>query len=789
MKVTEVTKRDLNKINKNVFKILVALGICIIPVIYGFTYLAGSWDPYNNLDKMKVAVVNEDNGYMREDKRYNFGQDLVDKLNEEKNLDWQFVSLGEANKGMGDKKYYAMIQIPENFSKDMFTPIDSKEVKEPVVYFTSNKKKGYVSNKTVDVAMDTVQKNLNQSVSLKATARVVDKVYDTKDKLVKAVDGSKELNKGMEGLNEGVKKIKDGTDLLTGKVPEVKEGVENLYNGVVLIDDNIAMLNKKFKNVEYMLNENLDSIDKASLDKLINDAYQLENGLAQIDMEKINATLSNPMIQKMLSNPEELQSEVNELNNKIDKILAITNSSEVANALQTLSSVGEKLNQIQSSGILNQTAAIANNKDGLLKLIGSLQANGAITEEQGKLLMGSVMVTSTIDNEAGNLESISKTINGLNINPQDIQKINDTLVNAKGSLNAITPMLSPENMSNLSAVKSLIPQVNEIKSDIEKNQGNIQAAKHAVAQGKEYLALLPSLSEKLDMFSEGSNKLRTGVESMHNKIPSALESVNKLSGGTSELYDGSTKIKEGSKKLATELEDGVKESDKVLIHNSEELSKFMEEPAKVEKTFLGNVETYGEGLAPYLIPLSLWVGALVSFFLVKEKVDEDLKGTSKVSIVLGKFISYALIGIVQSVILSTMLLVLGIRPDNIALYYSLNALLSLTFMAALQFLIFTFGDIGKFLGIVALVVQLVSCSGTFAVETLPKVFSIIHPFVPFTYAVDLLREVLAGPNMSIVIKDSLILGGFLIGFILLTIIFKDKLSEKVKDGVEEALMD
>ena len=62
MKVTEVTKRDLNKINKNVFKILIALGICVIPVIYGFTYLAGSWDPYNNLDKMKVAVVNEDSG-------------------------------------------------------------------------------------------------------------------------------------------------------------------------------------------------------------------------------------------------------------------------------------------------------------------------------------------------------------------------------------------------------------------------------------------------------------------------------------------------------------------------------------------------------------------------------------------------------------------------------------------------------------------------------------------------------------------------------------------------------
>ena len=82
-----------------------------------------------------------------------------------KNLDWQFVSLEEAkkkNKGMEDKKYYAMIQIPKNFSEDMFTPIDSKEIKrKPVIYFTSNKKKRVIfQNKTVDVAMDTVQKNL-----------------------------------------------------------------------------------------------------------------------------------------------------------------------------------------------------------------------------------------------------------------------------------------------------------------------------------------------------------------------------------------------------------------------------------------------------------------------------------------------------------------------------------------------------------------------------------------------------------------------------------------------------
>ena len=79
------------------------------------------------------------------------------------------------------------------------------------------------------------------------------------------------------------------------------------------------MLNEKFKDVEKMLNENVNSIDKASLDKLVNDAYQLENSLSQIDMEKINNALSNPLIQKVLNSPEELQGEISGLNNKLIK--------------------------------------------------------------------------------------------------------------------------------------------------------------------------------------------------------------------------------------------------------------------------------------------------------------------------------------------------------------------------------------------------------------------------------------------------------------------------------------
>ena len=106
-------------------------------------------------------------------------------------------------------------------------------------------------------------------------------------------------------------------------------------------------------------------------------------------------------------------------------------------------------------------------------------------------------------------------------------------------------------------------------------------------------------------------------------------------------------------------------------------------------------------------------------------------------------IIYIAIGAIEGLITGILLKAgLGYTVENIALYYGVSILIGITFMSIIQFLIRNFGDIGKFLALIILVLQLAAAGGTFPIETIDKGFQAISPYLPMTYAIKLLREIL-----------------------------------------------
>ena len=128
---------------------------------------------------------------------------------------------------------------------------------------------------------------------------------------------------------------------------------------------------------------------------------------------------------------------------------------------------------------------------------------------------------------------------------------------------------------------------------------------------------------------------------------------------------------------------------------------------------------------------------------------------------------------------------LGLKPTNIGVYYLTNIFLSLVFVAVVQCFISLFGDAGRLLSIILLILQLTACAGTFPLEVLPKFFKALYPFMPFTYAVQALREVISADviNYSIVGKDLLILGLILVIFLAISVSLK-KVGEKITSAIE-----
>lgn len=231
--------------------------------------------------------------------------------------------------------------------------------------------------------------------------------------------------------------------------------------------------------------------------------------------------------------------------------------------------------------------------------------------------------------------------------------------------------------------------------------------------------------------ANGSNELLSGTNDLANGL-------SELSAGTNTLYTGINTISNGSSQLSDSLESAAKtiasstETDKV---SSE--TEVMSSPVTMSEKSYDLVANYGSSFAPYFISLALWVGSLLAFFIL------DFNKNDTKSVAIAKYLMLSAIGIVQAIILDSVLQdVLKLSVANPWQFYAFTCLVSLSFMALLQLLIQHSGDVGRFIAVVLLILQLSSAAGTFPLETIPKFFQILNPFMPMTYSVMGLRDIL-----------------------------------------------
>ncbi|WP_036724107.1 YhgE/Pip domain-containing protein, partial [Paenibacillus forsythiae] len=124
MKSLSVFMKDAGSAFKKPMTLITILAVLFIPTLYSGVYLKAFWDPYGNLDKMPIAIVNEDKGADYEGTRLHAGEDLVEELKKSKDFSWTFVSREQAAEGLKQDEYYVAIIVPENFSANATTVLD-----------------------------------------------------------------------------------------------------------------------------------------------------------------------------------------------------------------------------------------------------------------------------------------------------------------------------------------------------------------------------------------------------------------------------------------------------------------------------------------------------------------------------------------------------------------------------------------------------------------------------------------------------------------------------------------
>jgi putative membrane protein len=314
---------------------------------------------------------------------------------------------------------------------------------------------------------------------------------------------------------------------------------------------------------------------------------------------------------------------------------------------------------------------------------------------------------------------------------------------------------------------TILDRADQLRSPVDQANTKIQAANgdlaklasgaRQVSDGAQQLAAAsPQLTSGIAQASDGANQLRDGAAKLNDGEKTAVTGTDQLAAGATQLRDG----------LAAGLQQIPNPDDPTRKATANTIA----DPVAVTSNGVASAGTYGAGLAPFFISLATWIGAFVLFLLIRPLSTRALTaGASPLRVALGGWLSSAVLGIAQVIVLfAAVTWLVGIHIAHPLGAIGFAILVSLAFTSVVHALNAFFGAVGKFLGLVLLVLQLVSAGGTFPWQTIPDALYPLHVVLPMGYAIDGFRHLLyTGASMQI-LGDIGVLVAYLVGGILLS---------------------
>ena len=322
-----------------------------------------------------------------------------------------------------------------------------------------------------------------------------------------------------------------------------------------------------------------------------------------------------------------------------------------------------------------------------------------------------------------------------------------------GTLNDSIPALTNgvtklANGTNQLASKNA--ELNSGASQLAGGLGTLNANVPALTSGVSQLASGTSqLVANNGQLNSGASQLAGGLGTLNAQIPTMTNGVNQLASGTgqlaansSALTDGSNKIYKGNKKLAKSMKQGANTIKKVKT--GKDNAKMFAAPSNLVEKHYSYVPNYGYALAPYMLSVALFVGAMV-FNLVYpirrlESEDETAFEWFMAKVTIG-----SIVAIGNALVEALLMIAVGLHPDHLGAMLANGILFSLAMMFLIMFFSVAFQNPGRFLCMILLVIQLGASGGSFPIEItkgLGGFFQAVNPYLPMTYSIYGFRQAL-----------------------------------------------
>jgi len=300
--------------------------------------------------------------------------------------------------------------------------------------------------------------------------------------------------------------------------------------------------------------------------------------------------------------------------------------------------------------------------------------------------------------------------------------------------------------------------------------GSAGAAQVATGAGQ-LSAGAASLAEGAGAAASGAEALRTGSEELSAGTSSLVDGTEKLVDGGASLDSGAAELTTGSGTLADALTAGGQASPNLSSAQIKQKTAVIASPVTLVQNWENASDSFGEGFAPFFLALATFVGGLITWLILRALPTRALaSAASGLRATMTGFLPAMAIGLAQVVIMVLVLVYgIGLRPEY---WLGMSAFLYLTtlaFLALQQMFIILLGTAaGRVVSLVLLMLQLSSSGGTYPVETTPVFFQALHPFMPASYVVTGLRELITGGIDSRLWVSVIVLAVILVGSIVIS---------------------
>ena len=786
--VFTIFKNDFRALTRHFFAFLIILAILFLPALYAWFNIYAFWDPYGKTGDVSIAVVCNDRDYMDEDgKIINIGNQLVEELKQDEKIG--FVFLDDADKAVDDLyagKYYAAVIIEPDFTYNMYNFL-KEDMFSPTINFYQNEKTNAIAVKVVEAAGDKVKQSVNKAY----IQAIVETLFGKFNTFSEGVQGDNTINMLRNTLAKIDKNLAQYDDTIDQFVAANNSLVGTLNNSNSTIDYTIHLLGNEriniSKQVSYiestkndiaLINEEVNNLLTGLQDSVQNAIYKLDrlyNGGEDPDtvketlkeLERQYQELIDYLTHSGISGPE-AEDALSALNRIRDKITQLReqlgmNAQNDANAADQL-----KADYNEVTVPMVYTAVTGYDYDDL--------ANAQKTEQSMDTMMTFMAddAEQRIVNIQNNVE-IAKTTTDDNTREKALTAAKNDSVIVSQELSALgTAMDAVEDAAGATDKKASTAaaqaagstkDAGEIFDDILNGNRDIDLIEYLQVisdlLGNARVALTeivyPSITTLLTNLQDSLGDLSSVLLDLSDVMGEVPPIVSELSNTFGAVNNALVQVKDLISSYRTRIADalGVLNGDtedtrlqQVLDFmdvDPQSIAEFLASPVTIRAESVYPVESYGAAMAPFYSMLAIWVGCIILNAILKVDTPIELIGATSRQKFFGRYLIFALLSLIQTmVIMGGDLLIFGMDCAHPGLFLLSGVVTSLTCSMLAYSMAIAFGNIGKALFVVFLIIQIAGSGGSYPIELLPDFFQQVYLFFPFPYAINAMREAIAG---------------------------------------------